>query len=117
VLYVAPYPGVSFPLSDEAQSPDFVIPIGKAKIEKPGKDEKEGRGAAATSAILLTALFPTTTGKDVTIISFSRMVGLSLEAAAELEKEGISAEVINLRLVVVLLSILSHAERLVMMKY
>lgn len=28
--------GVSFPLSDEAQSPDFVIPIGKAKIEKPG---------------------------------------------------------------------------------
>lgn len=29
--------GVSFPLTDEAQSPDFVIPIGKAKIEKPGK--------------------------------------------------------------------------------
>lgn len=36
-------------------------------------------------------------GKDVTIIAFSRMVGVSLEAAALLEKEGISAEVINLR--------------------
>lgn len=36
-------------------------------------------------------------GKDVTIISFSRMVHESLKAAEELEKEGISAEVINLR--------------------
>jgi pyruvate dehydrogenase E1 component beta subunit len=36
-------------------------------------------------------------GKDVTIITFSRMVHESLKAAEELEKEGISAEVINLR--------------------
>lgn len=36
-------------------------------------------------------------GKDVTIISWSRMVHVSLEAAATLEKEGISAEVIDLR--------------------
>jgi len=63
--------GVSFPMSDEAQRDDFVVPIGKAKIEKQGT--------------------------DVSIISFSRAVGLSLEAATELEKEGISAEVINLR--------------------
>ena len=28
--------GSSFPMSEEALSPDFVIPIGKAKIEKPG---------------------------------------------------------------------------------
>ena len=27
---------VSFPVSDEAQSADFVLPIGKAKIERPG---------------------------------------------------------------------------------
>lgn len=28
--------GVQYPMSDEALSPDFVLPIGKAKIEKPG---------------------------------------------------------------------------------
>lgn len=36
-------------------------------------------------------------GKDVTIVTFSRMVHECLKAADELEKEGISAEVINLR--------------------
>jgi Pyruvate/2-oxoglutarate dehydrogenase complex, dehydrogenase (E1) component, eukaryotic type, beta subunit len=51
--------------------PDFVIPIGKAKIERAGK--------------------------DVTITAFSRMVGVALEAAKLLEAEGIDAEVINLR--------------------
>ncbi|CAN0536893.1 unnamed protein product, partial [Scytosiphon promiscuus] len=28
--------GVAFPMSDEAQGEDFVIPIGKAKVEKEG---------------------------------------------------------------------------------
>jgi pyruvate dehydrogenase E1 component beta subunit len=51
--------------------PEFIIPIGRAKIERPGK--------------------------DVTIVSFSRMVGVVLEAAKELEKDDIDAEVINLR--------------------
>jgi len=51
--------------------PEFVIPIGRAKIERPGK--------------------------DVTITAFSRMVGVALEAAKQLEAEGIDAEVINLR--------------------
>ena len=36
-------------------------------------------------------------GKDITIVSHSRAVGDSLAAAELLEKEGISAEVINLR--------------------
>jgi pyruvate dehydrogenase E1 component beta subunit len=36
-------------------------------------------------------------GRDVTIVTFSRMVHLSLQAADELEREGISAEVIDLR--------------------
>lgn len=63
--------GTSFPMSDEAMSPDFVLPIGKAKIEREGK--------------------------DVTIVTFSKMVGISLEVAKTLEKEGISVEVINLR--------------------
>jgi pyruvate dehydrogenase E1 component beta subunit len=51
--------------------PEFIIPIGRAKIERPGK--------------------------DVTITAFSRMVGIALEAAKKLEAEGIDAEVINLR--------------------
>mmetsp|Transcript_6389 Transcript_6389/g.11677 ORF Transcript_6389/g.11677 Transcript_6389/m.11677 type:complete len:364 (-) Transcript_6389:173-1264(-) len=63
--------GVSFPVSDEAQSDDFLIPIGKAKIEREGT--------------------------DVTIISFSKMVGLALEAAEVLSASGTSCEVINLR--------------------
>ncbi|CAD6340564.1 unnamed protein product [Miscanthus lutarioriparius] len=36
-------------------------------------------------------------GKDVTITAFSKMVGYALQAADILAKEGISAEVINLR--------------------
>ncbi|KAJ6414769.1 hypothetical protein OIU84_003729 [Salix udensis] len=36
-------------------------------------------------------------GKDVTITAFSKMVGYALKAAEILAKEGISAEVINLR--------------------
>ena len=37
------------------------------------------------------------TGEDVSIITYSRMVGEALVAAAELDKEGVSAEVIDLR--------------------
>jgi pyruvate dehydrogenase E1 component beta subunit len=36
-------------------------------------------------------------GKDVTIVSFNKMMKVALGAAAELEKEGVSAEVIDLR--------------------
>ncbi len=60
--------GQSFDVPDD---PDFVLPIGKAKIEKAGT--------------------------DVTITAFSRMVQVALDAAKALEAEGISAEVINLR--------------------
>jgi len=62
--------GVSFPMSDEAQSKDFVIPFGKAKIEKEGS--------------------------DVTIVAFSKMVGLAIEAAEAMAAKGVSVEVINL---------------------
>ncbi|MFA7275924.1 MAG: pyruvate dehydrogenase complex E1 component subunit beta [Pseudobdellovibrionaceae bacterium] len=54
------------PLDDE-----FVIPLGRAKIERAGT--------------------------DVTLVSFSIMVGKCLEAAEKLAEMGISAEVINLR--------------------
>ena len=56
---------------DVPEDPDFVLPIGKAKIERQGK--------------------------DVTIVAFSIMVGKALQAAEELAKHGVDAEVINLR--------------------
>jgi Pyruvate/2-oxoglutarate dehydrogenase complex, dehydrogenase (E1) component, eukaryotic type, beta subunit len=60
-----------FEVGDHVADKDFVLPIGKAKIMR--------------------------SGSDVTIVAHSRMVDVSLEAAAELEKRGIHAEVINLR--------------------
>src|ERR1700712_1329435 len=53
--------GTSFPMSAAAQKDDFVIPFGKAKIER--------------------------VGKDVTLVSLSRCVGLCLTAAEKLKKE------------------------------
>ena len=66
-----PLYGTSFEVDDKVLDKDFILPIGKAKIERQGK--------------------------DCTIVTFSKMVSYSLEAAKELEKEGISVEVINLR--------------------
>ncbi|XP_019360417.1 PREDICTED: pyruvate dehydrogenase E1 component subunit beta, mitochondrial [Gavialis gangeticus] len=63
--------GVPFEMSEETQSKDFLVPIGKAKIERPGM--------------------------HITLVSHSRSVGHCLEAAAVLAKEGVECEVINLR--------------------
>ena len=52
-------------------SEDFVLPIGKAKIEREGT--------------------------DVTIVAFSIMVDVAMKAAEALAEQNISAEVINLR--------------------
>jgi pyruvate dehydrogenase E1 component beta subunit len=60
--------GQSFPVP---QMDDFLVPIGKAKVHR--------------------------TGKDVTIVSFSIGMTYALKAADELAKEGIEAEVIDLR--------------------
>lgn len=60
-----------FDVSDAALDENYTIPFGKAKIEK--------------------------SGKDVTLIGFSRIVKDCLTAAEQLAKEGIDAEVINLR--------------------
>jgi len=60
--------GQSFPVP---KLDDFTIPIGKARIHREGK--------------------------DVTIVSFSIGMTYALKAAQELEKEGIDAEVIDLR--------------------
>ncbi len=51
--------------------PDFVLPIGRAKIEREGK--------------------------HVTIVAYSIMVGVALRAAKMLADQGVEAEVINLR--------------------
>jgi pyruvate dehydrogenase E1 component beta subunit len=58
---------------DKGQIPEeeYLIPIGKAKVAREGK--------------------------DVTIVSFNKMMKVALSAADELEKENISAEVIDLR--------------------
>lgn len=60
--------GQSFEVPEDE---DFVLPIGRAKIEREGK--------------------------DVTIVAYSIMVGKALQAAEKLAEEGIDAEVINLR--------------------
>src|ERR1700741_2091271 len=60
--------GQSFPVPTD---PDFVLPIGRARILRPGR--------------------------DVTITAFSLMVGHALKAAEQLAGEGIEAEVIDLR--------------------
>jgi pyruvate dehydrogenase E1 component beta subunit len=56
---------------DVPEGIDWVVPIGKAKVRR------EGTG--------------------VTLVSYSRMVGFCLQAAEELAKEGIEAEVVDLR--------------------
>jgi len=56
---------------DVPQDGDYTVPIGRARIAKKGG--------------------------DVTILAYSRMVQVALDAAEKLEKEGISAEVIDLR--------------------
>ncbi|KAJ3626879.1 hypothetical protein Zmor_004207, partial [Zophobas morio] len=61
----------TFYVGKDFASKDFVLPIGKAKIEREGV--------------------------DVTLVAHSLAVGLCLQAAEKLEKEGVSAEVINLR--------------------
>src|SRR5437016_256896 len=60
--------GESFAVPED---PEFLVPIGKARVARAGE--------------------------QVTITAFSRMVKLALQAAEELEKAGISAEVVDLR--------------------
>jgi len=56
---------------DVPEGIDWVVPIGKAKVRRQGK--------------------------DVTLVAYSRMVGFCLAAAEELAKDGIEAEVVDLR--------------------
>jgi pyruvate dehydrogenase E1 component beta subunit len=55
----------------EVPKADYTIPLGKAEIKRQGR--------------------------DVTLVSFSKMMQVALEAADQLEKDGVSSEVIDLR--------------------
>ena len=59
---------------EEIPEGEYTIPIGKAKVKREGK--------------------------DITIITWSRQVNFSLEASEVLAKEGVSAEVLDLRTLV-----------------
>jgi pyruvate dehydrogenase E1 component beta subunit len=62
--------GQQFPITDEALSADFLLPIGKGKIEREGK--------------------------HITLVSHSIGVKLCLDAAKELEQNGIDCEVCSI---------------------
>jgi pyruvate dehydrogenase E1 component beta subunit len=56
---------------NEVPDGDFTVPIGQSKIQRPGK--------------------------DVTIVTYSKMLEVSSRAADQLAKEGIEAEIVDLR--------------------
>jgi 2-oxoisovalerate dehydrogenase E1 component beta subunit len=58
-------------VKEELPETDYIVPIGKAAIRR--------------------------TGRDMTVLTYGAMVYVALEAAAELAKEGIDLEVIDLR--------------------
>ncbi len=62
---------LNYSQKEEVPEQDYVIPIGKGDIKKPGS--------------------------DVTIIAWSRMIGLARKAAEELSKQEIDAEIIDPR--------------------
>jgi len=55
----------------EVPEEDYLTPIGKSKIQRPGK--------------------------DVTIVTYSKMLEISMKAADQLSQEGIEAEIVDLR--------------------
>ncbi len=55
----------------EVPEGEFTIPIGKSKVQREGK--------------------------DVTLVTYSKMVSYSMQAATQLEKEGIQVEIVDLR--------------------
>lgn len=58
-------------VKDEVPEEDYTVPLGKAVVRREGT--------------------------DLTVITYGAMVWTALEAAAELEKEGVSVEVVDLR--------------------
>jgi pyruvate/2-oxoglutarate/acetoin dehydrogenase E1 component len=69
-------------IKEEAPEQDYVVPIGKAAVRREGR--------------------------DIAVITYGAMVWTALEAAGELEKEGLSLEVVDLR------SLLPYDEEMVL---
>eukprot|EP00656_Telonema_subtile_P023229 TRINITY_DN245_c0_g1_i1.p1 TRINITY_DN245_c0_g1~~TRINITY_DN245_c0_g1_i1.p1 ORF type:complete len:355 (-),score=115.46 TRINITY_DN245_c0_g1_i1:299-1363(-) len=63
--------GKEFDVSEEVLDKDYTLEIGKAHVEQEGT--------------------------DVTLVAYSRWVGVALEAAEEMKAKGINCEVLNLR--------------------
>merc|ERR1719384_2742800 len=63
--------GTTFDIEDAVMESDFILPIGKAKIQRAGT--------------------------DISLVAHSIGVGFAMDAAEILAKEGISCEVVNLR--------------------
>jgi 2-oxoisovalerate dehydrogenase E1 component beta subunit len=61
-------------IKDEVPAEDYIVPLGKAAVRRKGK--------------------------DLTIITWGAMMYVALDAAADLEKDGVSAEVIDLRSII-----------------
>jgi pyruvate dehydrogenase E1 component beta subunit len=60
-----------YQMRGEVPDGDYVIPIGKSKLQRPGR--------------------------DVTIVTYSKGLEVSMKAADELAKEGVEAEIVDLR--------------------
>jgi pyruvate dehydrogenase E1 component beta subunit len=60
-----------YPIQGEVEDGEYLLPIGQAEVKRPGS--------------------------DVTIIAYSKMLLVALQAAEELAKEGIQAEVVDPR--------------------
>ncbi len=60
-----------YQMRGEVPEGDYVIPIGKSKVQRPGK--------------------------DVTIVTYSKGLEISMKAADELAKDGIEVEIVDLR--------------------
>ncbi len=60
-----------YQMRGEVPDGEYIVPIGKSTVQRPGK--------------------------DVTIVTYSKMLEISLKAADQLAKEGIEAEIVDLR--------------------
>ncbi len=60
-----------YQIRDEVPEDDYTVPIGKSKVQRPGR--------------------------DVTIVTYSKMLEISTKAAEQLAKEGIEVEIVDLR--------------------
>ena len=69
ILYIEP--ATMYQMRGEVREGDYTIPIGKSKIQRPGR--------------------------DVTIVTYSKMLDTSSKAADQLAKEGIEVEIVDLR--------------------